>query len=155
MNHIEQSLARMGLVLPTSPKPAANYSPFTQSGPLVFISGQLPLVDGKPQFIGKVGEQYDSETAQEAAKICALNLLSVLKSATNGDLSRVTRCIRLGGFINAIPNFTEHSKVMNGASDLMIEIMGENGRHARAAVGCVSLPFGVAVEVEGTFEVKL
>jgi enamine deaminase RidA (YjgF/YER057c/UK114 family) len=134
--------------------PAASYSLYTITGSLIFISGQLPLVEGKLQFIGKVGEKYTADVAKEAAKICTFNLLSVLYSAINGDWSRVKQCVRLGGFINATPDFTEHSKVMNGASDLITEIMGDSGRHARAAVGCVSLPFGVAVEVEGIFEVS-
>lgn len=152
MSAIEQNLTKLGLILPPPPKPTATYVPYTISGNLIYVSGQLPLVEGAPQYIGKVGETFSTEIAQEAARICVLNIVSVLKLATGGNLDQITKCIRLGGFVNATPNFTEHSKVLNGASELIIQVMGEAGRHARAAVGCGSLPLGVAVEVEGIFE---
>lgn len=152
MSHIEQNLTKLGLVLPTPPKPAAQYALYTISGNLIYVSGQLPWVDGNLPFVGKVGKEVSIEAAQEAARICALNILSVLKIATDGDLDHVKKCIRLGGFVNATSDFRDHPQVINGASELIVQVMGEEGRHARAAVGCGSLPLGVAVEVEGIFE---
>jgi len=155
MNQMEAKLAELGLTLPEMPKPAANYLPYLQSDNLILISGQLPIVNGKPQFIGKVGKDLDVLQAQKAAQLCALNALSVLKEAITGNFVRVERCLRLAGFINATPDFIDHPKVMNGASDLIVAVLGERGLHARIAVGCASLPFGVAVEVEALFEIKI
>jgi enamine deaminase RidA (YjgF/YER057c/UK114 family) len=154
MSNIEQKLSELGLTLPTPAKPAAHYAPWVVVDRWVFISGQLPLVDGQPHFIGRVGHEFNTMVAQEAARLCALNIISVLKEATQGNLDRIERCLRLGGFVNAAPDFKEHSQVINGASDLMAAVLGEGGKHARAAIGCSSLPFGVCVEVEGLFLLK-
>jgi enamine deaminase RidA (YjgF/YER057c/UK114 family) len=152
-NAIEQKLASLNVTLPQSAPPAANYVPYTISGNLVFISGQLPMKDGKPQDIGKVGKEFSVEQAQDTAKLCAINILSHLKAACGGDLSRVKRCVRLGVFVNSTDSFTDQPKVANGASDFMVAVLGDAGKHSRFAVGVSQLPFGVAVEVDGTFEI--
>jgi enamine deaminase RidA (YjgF/YER057c/UK114 family) len=149
---IEQRLAERGLELPDAPAPAANYVPYTISGKLLFVAGQLPFRKGEVAISGLVGDEVSLEQAQEAARICALNLLAQARAACRGDLSRLARCLRLGGFVSCTPEFTEHPAVINGASDLMVEVMGEAGQHARFAVGCASLPRGAAVEVEAIFE---
>ncbi|MBY0355888.1 MAG: RidA family protein [Rickettsiales bacterium] len=153
MENVYQKLEALGLSLPQVSAPAANYIPCAISGSMVFLSGTLPIVDGKPAFIGKLGENFTIEQGQETARCCVLNLLAHLHHALDGDLSRVKRVIRLGVFVNATPDFTEHPKVANGASDLMMELFGDAGRHARFAVGVSGLPFGVAVEVDATFEI--
>lgn len=150
---VEARLKELGITLPTPNAPVANYVPYVVSGKLVFISGQVPLLDGKPQHIGKVGRDIDIPQAQAAARLCALSLLAHLKNACGGDLDRVRRAVRVCGFVNAIPEFTDHPKVINGASDLLVEVLGEAGKHARAAVGSGSLPLGVSVEVEAQFEI--
>ena len=154
MSRIEEKLSVLGVALPSPPAPVASYVPFTISGGLVFISGQIPIAEGKPQFIGKLGAEISLEDGKKAAALCALNLLAQLKAACGGDLDRVVRCLRLGVFVNATPDFTQHPEVANGASDFMVAAMGEIGKHARAAVGAGSLPRGVAVEVEGLFEIE-
>jgi len=150
---VEAKLAELGVTLPGVAAPAGNYVPWTISGNLVFIAGQITLVDGKPQYLGTLGRDLTVEDGQKAAKLCALNILAQLKAACGGDLDRVRRCLRLGGFVACTPDFTDHPKVINGASDFIVAVLGDAGRHARAAVGCASLPLGVAVEVEGTFEI--
>lgn len=150
---IEARLKELSLTLSAATAPVANYVPFVISGNLVFISGQIGLVDGKPQFLGRLGADFDVEQGYRAARLCGLNLITQLKEACGGDLDRVRRVIRLGGFVNCTPEFTDHPKVINGASDLMVDVFGDIGRHARAAVGVPSLPLGVAVEVEGVFEI--
>jgi enamine deaminase RidA (YjgF/YER057c/UK114 family) len=152
-NAIDKKLAELNISLPALAPPAANYIPYTVSGNLVFISGQLPMKDGKPQDIGKVGKDFTVEQAQGTARQCAVNILSHLKAACGGDLSRVKRCVRLGIFVASAPGFTDQPKVANGASDLMVAVFGDAGKHARFAVGVAELPFGVAVEVDGTFEI--
>jgi enamine deaminase RidA (YjgF/YER057c/UK114 family) len=149
---IEQRLAARGLELPAAPTPAANYIPYTISGKLLFVAGQLPFVAGKVAVAGRLGEDVSLEQGQEATRICALNLLAQARAACGGDLARLPRCLKLGGFVSCTPAFTEHPAVINGASDLMVEVMGEAGQHARFAVGCASLPRNAAVEVEGIFE---
>ena len=149
---IEQRLAARGLELPAAPAPAANYIPCTISGKLLFVAGQLPFVGGKVAMAGRLGEDVSLEQGQEAARICALNLLAQARAACGGDLSRLARCLKLGGFVSCTPAFSEHPAVINGASDLMVEAMGQAGQHARFAVGCASLPRNAAVEVEGVFE---
>ena len=149
----DEKLVELNIVLPDAPAPAANYVPYVQSGNLVYISGQISMgPDGL--VTGKLGDGFSIEDGQAAARICAINLIAQLKSACGGDLSKLVRVVRLGGFVNSTLDFTDHPKVVNGASDLMVEVFGDAGRHARAAVGCSSLPLGVAVEVEGLFEVK-
>lgn len=154
MSTIENRLKDLGLTLPQAAAPAANYVPYVQSGNLVFVSGQITLENGDLKFVGRVGEDFTTEQAYEAAKLCGLNLIAQVKAACGGDLDRVTRVVRLGGFVNCTQGFTDQPKVINGASDLMAEVFGEVGRHARAAVGVNALPLGVAVEVDGVFEIK-
>ncbi len=148
----EDNLNRLGISLPDAPMPAANYIPYTQSGNLVFVSGQLPLVDGKLQMTGHVGKDVTVEQAAEQARLCAVNLLAQLKAACGGDLSRVKQVVKLGGFVACTSDFTSQPEVMNGASELMVEVFGDAGRHARFAVGTNALPRGTVVEVEGLFE---
>lgn len=154
MSAIDARLSELGLTLPQAAAPAANYVPYVQSGNLVFVSGQITLENGDLQYVGRVGEDFTTEQAYEAAKLCGLNLIAQVKAACGGDLDRVTRVVRLGGFVSCTPGFTDQPKVINGASDLMAEVFGEAGKHARAAVGVNSLPLGVAVEVDGVFEIK-
>lgn len=156
MSMIEDRLAAKGLTLPQASSPVANYVPAVRTGTLVIVSGQICFsADGKiaPEHLGKLGGGVSPEAGREAARLCALNLLAQLK-ATVGDLDLVTRCVRLGGFINATPDFAALAQVMNGASDLMVEAMGEAGRHARSTIGVAELPLDAAVEVEGMFEVR-
>ena len=149
---IEQRLAAHGLELPDAPAPAANYVPYTISGKLLFVAGQLPFQGGQVAVAGRLGADVSLEQGQEAARLCALNLLAQAKAACGGDLSRLVRCLKLGGFVSCTPEFADHPTVINGASDLMVQAMGGAGQHARFAVGCASLPRGAAVEVEGIFE---
>lgn len=151
--HAEKRLADLQITLPQSAPPAANYVPFVISGNTVYIAGQLPVKDGKPQFIGKLGKEISVEQGQEAAKYCAINLLAQAKAACGGDLGRIKRCLRLGVFVASAPGFTDQPKVANGASDLIVAALGDAGKHARAAVGVAELPFGVAVEVDAIFEI--
>lgn len=148
---IEAKLVELGLTLPSAPAPVANYIGFNQVGALLVVSGQIPLVEGKIAVTGKVGAGVSIEQAQQAARICFLNLLAQVKAAAGG-LDRVRRVVRLGGFIAAGPDFTQHALVMNGASDLAVAVFGEKGRHARTTIGVPSLPGDAAVEVEGMFE---
>ncbi|MEQ9448043.1 MAG: RidA family protein [Rhodospirillaceae bacterium] len=150
---IETRLEELGIILPAATAPVANYVPFTQTGTLVFVSGQLPMIDGAVQATGLVGTDVSLEDAAEAARTCALNIVAQVKNACGGDLDRVRRVVKLTGFVAAGPDFTGHPKVINGASDTMVEIFGDAGRHARAAVGSSSLPLGAAVEVEAVFEI--
>lgn len=149
----EHKLASMNITLPVTAPPVANYIPYTVVGNLVFISGQLPMKDGKPQDIGKVGKEFTVEQAQATAALCGINILAQLKAACGGNLSRVKRCVRLGVFVASAPGFTDQPKVANGASDLMVAVFGDAGKHARAAVGVSELPFGVAVEIDAIFEI--
>jgi enamine deaminase RidA (YjgF/YER057c/UK114 family) len=154
MAQVEKKLADLGIVLPTPAAPVANYVPFVRTGSLLFVSGQVSLgVDGKLVAKGKLGGPVSVENGQKAARACAVNLLAQVKAAL-GDLDKVVRVIRLGGFINSDPSFLEGPKVMNGASDLMVEVFGDKGRHARTTVGVAALPGDAAVEVEGLFEVS-
>lgn len=149
---IEQRLQDLGITLPQPAVPIANYVPFVVTGNLVVISGQIPMADGKVAFAGKVGVDVTQDKAREAARLCFINLLAQLKAAAAGDLDRVRRVVRLGGFIAAPAEFTNHAAVMNGASDLAVEVFGDAGRHARSTIGVPSLPADAAVEVEGMFE---
>ncbi len=152
----EDRLAALGVSLPSPAAPVANYVPFVISGSLLVISGQLCFgPDGKldPAHIGKLGTQVSSASGQTAARLCAINILAQAKAAL-GDLNRISRCVRLGGFINAAPGFTNLASVMNGASDFMVEVLGDNGRHARSTVGVAELPLNCAVEVEALFEIE-
>ena len=150
---IEAHLAELNIALPQAATPVANYVPYVVSGPLVFLAGQVTVWNGEIRFVGKLGRDFTVEEGQEAARLCGLNLIAQAKAACEGDLDRVVRCVKLTGFVNSMPDFTDQPKVMNGASDLMTEVFGESGRHARAAIGVNTLPLGVAVEVEGIFEI--
>ncbi|MEA2937802.1 MAG: hypothetical protein QOC56_1306 [Alphaproteobacteria bacterium] len=153
MGQIEKKLADLGIVLPTPPTPVANYVPFVRAGSLLYVSGQVCLgADGKLVAKGKLGDTVSIEDGQKAARACAVNILAQAKVAL-GDLDKVIRVVRLGGFINSAPSFVDGPKVMNGASDLMVEALGDKGRHARTTVGVAALPSDAAVEVEGLFEV--
>ena len=152
MNHIDARLAELGIDLPSAMAPVANYVPYVVTGNLVVVSGQLPAVGGKVAVIGKVGAEVSVEQGQQAARLCFTNVLTHLRAACGGDLGRVKRVVRLGGFIASPPDFTQHATVMNGASDLAVAVFGEAGRHARSTVGVPALPLDAAVEVEGLFE---
>lgn len=145
-------LAELGIVLPDAPAPAANYVPFVRSGNQLFISGQLPMNADGIQFVGRLGDTISVEDGQKAARLCAINLLAQANAAL-GDLDQVVQLIKLNGFVASAPDFGDQPKVINGASDLMADVLGERGRHARAAVGVAALPFGVSVEVDAIFEV--
>ena len=150
---VERKLESLGIALPTPAKPVANYVPFVRTGNLIVVSGQVCFgADGKLAAQGQLGAGVSVEDGQKAARACGVNLLAQLKGAL-GDLDKVVRVVRLGGFINSAPGFTEGPKVMNGASDLMVEVFGDRGRHARTTVGVSALPSDAAVEVEGMFEV--
>ena len=151
---IDERLKKLGIDLPQPSSPGANYVPFVRTGSLLFLTGQLSQWNGERRFIGKLGREFGVAEGQQAARLCALNLLSHLRMALGGDLDRATRCVRVGGFVNAVPEFLEHSQVVNGASDLFVQVFGEAGRHTRMAIGVSGLPYGVAVEVEATFEVQ-
>ena len=149
---INSTLIDKGIVLPDAPPPAANYIPFVKIDKLVFISGQVS--QNEDGFIkGVLGKDLDVEQGYNAARQCGISLLAQLKNAVNGDLNKVTKVVKLGGFVNSALDFTEQPSVINGASDLFVELFGENGRHARTAVGA-NLPLGVAVEIDGIFEVE-
>jgi enamine deaminase RidA (YjgF/YER057c/UK114 family) len=153
MAQIEKKLADLGIVLPTPAAPIANYVGFVRTGSLLVVSGQICLgSDGALVAKGKLGETVSVEDGQKAARACAINLLAQVKVAL-GDLDKVVRVVRLGGFINADPTFLDGPKVMNGASDLMVQVFADKGRHARTTVGVAALPVDAAVEVEGMFEV--
>ncbi|VWB23962.1 L-PSP family endoribonuclease [Burkholderia aenigmatica] len=150
---LKARLKELDIDLPESaPKPGANFLPVKRVGNLLYVSGQVPVRDGVDQYVGKVGLDVTIEDGQAAARLCAVNMLAQVNRAVDGDFSRIAGCVRLGGFVNAADDFTEHPKVINGASDLMVAVLGDAGRHTRAAVGCISLPRGVAVELEGIFE---
>jgi enamine deaminase RidA (YjgF/YER057c/UK114 family) len=156
MASIDARLTELGIALPTPAAPVANYVPFVRTGNLVVISGQICLgLDGKiaEEHKGKLGAGVSPEVGQEAARLCAINLIAQLKAAI-GDLDRVVKCVRLGGFINSDPSFAGLAGVMNGASDLMVAVFGDKGRHARSTIGVAELPLDASVEVEGMFEVQ-
>jgi enamine deaminase RidA (YjgF/YER057c/UK114 family) len=151
---IEARLAELGLSVPSAPTPAANYIPWVRTGDLVFIAGQVPMKDGRFHWVGKLGADWTVEQGHAAAREVALNVLSQLKSALDGDLDRVVQAVKLNGFVNSTPDFIQQPAVINGASELMIQVFGDAGRHARSAVGVAQLPFGVAVEIDGVFQVR-
>jgi enamine deaminase RidA (YjgF/YER057c/UK114 family) len=154
MGVVAARLKELGLELPLAVAPQANYIPFVRTGDLVFTAGQIPLKDGAVLFVGKLGRDISVEDAYQGARLCALNILTQVAAALDGDLDRVVRCVKLTGFVNSAPDFTDQPAVVNGASDLIVEIFGEKGKHARSAVGMGGLPRGVSVEVEGIFEVR-
>ena len=149
----EQRLQEIGVTIPDAPTPAANYLPFTRTGNLVFVSGQVPFVDGKLSVTGTVGIDASIEDAQGQAKVCAINLLAQLKVAFDGDLDRVVQVVKLGAFVASADDFHSQPVVVNAASDLMVAAFGDAGRHARFAVGSNALPLNCLVEIDGVFEI--
>jgi len=151
---IDKRLVELGLALPAATLPQGSYVPYAVTGSLVFLAGQIPLVDGKMQHPGIVPTKVTLEQANAAARTCAINLLTQLKAACGGDLDRVVRCVKVGGFVACEADFTDHPKVVNGASDLFAQVFGDKAKHARFAVGAPSLPLGASVEIEAIFEIK-
>ena len=154
MSEVDARLKSLGIELPEPSTPGANYVPFVRTGNLVFVSGQLSQWNGERRFIGKLGREFGLTEGQAAARLCALNLLAHVRQALAGDLDRVVQTVRLAGYVNSSPDFVGQSQVMNGASDTIIQALGSAGKHTRMAVGVSALPYDVAVEVEGVFEVK-
>jgi enamine deaminase RidA (YjgF/YER057c/UK114 family) len=150
---IEARLAELGVSLPDAPAPAANYVPHVTVGEIVHVSGQVAMADGE-FVVGKLGADMDVEAGAAAARACAISLLAQVKAACGGDLDRLVRVVKLTGFVNSTPDFGDQPKVVNGASDFLVEALGDAGRHSRSAVSAASLPFGVAVEIEGIFQVR-
>lgn len=150
---IETRLKELGIDLPKASPPAGSYVPFVVSGNQVFISGQGPVGPNGLEYIGKVGVDQTAEEAAKSARLTALNVIAQLKEACGGDLDRVTRIVKLTGFVNCSPDFDQHPAVINGASDLLVEIFGDKGRHARSAVGMASLPFQMTTEIEAVAEI--
>ncbi|MEQ1619665.1 MAG: RidA family protein [Terricaulis sp.] len=153
MGRIESRLQELSITLPTPPAPVASYVPYVVVGKLVFVSGQVS-VDSSGGIKGKLGDEIEVEQGQAAARLCALNVLAQVKAACGGDLDRVKRVVKLGGFVNVTPDFDPIPQVMNGCSDVMVAVFGDAGRHARSAVGQANLPLNFAVEVDGVFEIE-
>jgi enamine deaminase RidA (YjgF/YER057c/UK114 family) len=152
MSAVAERIKNQGITIPAVTPPVANYVPVVISGQSLIVSGQLPMKDGKAQFVGKLGQEFTVEQGQECARLCGVNILAQVSAALDGDWSKVKRLVRLGVFVNATDAFVDHPKVANGVSDMMVAVFGDAGKHARAAVGVSSLPFGVAVEVDAIFE---
>ncbi len=151
---IDARLAELGIEVPEAAAPVANYVGFVKSGNLVFVSGQVTLKDGEFKHVGKLGAEISLEEGQAAARLCAVNIIAQLKAACGGDLDRVKRIVKLGGFVNSTPDFTQQPQVINGASDLMVEVFADKGKHARAAVSAGALPLGIAVEIDAVAEIE-
>ena len=149
---VEARLARLGLTLPDAPSPAANYVPFAIAQGLIFIAGQAPVLDGKYQSVGKVGAEVTLEAARAAARLCGLNVLAQVKAAVVGDWSRVKGCVRVCGYVSSAPGFFDQPKVLDGASDLMVQALGDAGKHARSALGVFALRGNVPVVIDAVFE---
>ncbi len=149
---IDARLEELGIEVPQPAVPVANYVGYVVTGNLIFVSGQVPVEGGEFKFKGKLGAEISVEDGQAAARLCGINIIAQLKQALDGDLDRVTRIVKLGGFVNSTPDFVQQPQVVNGVSDLMVEVFGDKGRHARAAVSAGSLPIGVAVEVDAVVE---
>ncbi|MGI9372465.1 MAG: RidA family protein [Hyphomicrobiales bacterium] len=154
MGKIDDRLAELGIEISEPAAPVANYVGYVVTGNLVFISGQVTLQDGAFKYQGKVGADFSVEEGAEAARLCGVNIIAQLKHACGGELDRVVRCVKLGGFVNSTTEFTQHPQVINGCSDLMVEVFGDKGKHARFALGAGSLPANVAVEVDAVFEIS-
>jgi len=152
-NHFETKLKELGITLPDAPAPAANYVPFVQVGDIVYVSGQISA-DANGFIKGKLGDDMTTEEGAAAARACAINLLAQVKAACGGDLDRLVRVVKLTGFVNSTADYTDQPKVVNGASNLLAEALGDAGKHSRSAVSAASLPLGVAVEIEGIFQVS-
>ena len=151
---IMERLSAMGIVLPEAAAPAANYVPYMRSGDTIYISGQLPIVDGTLAFTGHLGGPIDVATGQKAAAACAINILSQVRAALGGDLERIVQLVKIQGFVASTPDFTEQHLVVNGASNLLAEALGDRGKHARAAVGMAALPMNAAVEIDAIVQIR-
>ncbi len=154
MTDVEKKLQEMGLALPDSSPPVANYVPFVRSGALLFVSGQISMDADGNLITGKLGAELDVNAGAAAARRCALSLLAQVRAGCDGDFGRLVRVVKLVGFVNSTPDFTDQPKVINGASDLLVSVLGDAGRHARSAISAGALPLNVAVEIEGMFEVS-
>jgi enamine deaminase RidA (YjgF/YER057c/UK114 family) len=150
---VDTRLKELSITLPKAAPPVASYVPFVITGNLVYISGQVTMGPSGLEYVGQLGKEFSVEEGQAAARLCALNVIAQLQQACAGDLDRVRRCIKVTGFVNAVPGFAQHPEVINGASDTIVQVFGDIGKHARAAVGAGSLPRNVAVEVEAIFEI--
>ncbi len=154
MSAVAKKLAELSVEIPVATKPVASYVPYIITGNQVVISGQIPFVKGSVEGqVGKLGDNFSIEQGKAVARVCAINIISQLREACGGNLDKA-KCVRLGVFVNSTPEFTDHPAVANGASDLIAQVFGERGKHARAAIGVAGLPFGVAVEVEAVFEIE-
>ena len=151
---LEEKLQTLGYELPEAAAPAANYVPYVVSGKHIYVAGQIPFLNGETMHLGRLGDNLDIEAGVEAARACALNILAQAHTAVVGDWGKIKRLVKLGGFVNCTSEFTDHPKVINGASDLMVAVMGDAGKHARFAVGAPSLPLGVSVEIDAIFELN-
>ena len=151
---VDKRLAELGIEVPTPVAPVANYVPFVKTGNLVSISGQIPMKDGKLAYEGKVGDDVSIDDARAAARLCALNLISQMKAACDGDLDRVVRVVKLGGFVNCVDGFGGQPQVINAASDLRVDVFGDKGKHSRSAVGTNALPLNVPVEIDALVEIR-
>lgn len=151
---VDKRLDELGISLADPAAPAANYVPYVITGNLVFISGQVPVDATGLPYRGKVGDEISQKDAVKAARLCGINILAALRQACGGNLDRVTRCVKLGGFVNGTPDFDQHPAVINGCSDLMVEVFGDAGKHARFALGAANLPFNVTVEIDAVFEIN-
>jgi enamine deaminase RidA (YjgF/YER057c/UK114 family) len=154
MGQIDKKLAELGIDLPEAAAPVANYLGWVRTGNLVFTAGQVPIKDGEFLYRGVVGKDVSIDDATKAAELCAINIISQIRAACGGDLDKVVRCVKLVGFVNGVAEFEGQPTVINGASDLMVAVFGEKGKHARSAVGAGSLPLNVSVEIEAIFEVE-
>jgi len=154
VGRVAERLRSWSIELPQPSRPGANYVPWVRSGQLVFLTGQLSQWNGERRFIGKLGREFGVEEGQAAARLCALNLIAHARDAADGDLDRISRIVRVAGFVNSMPDFVQQSQVLNGASDLFVDVFGDAGRHTRMAVGVAVLPYDVAVEVEAAFELR-
>ena len=154
MHIFEENIKKLDLLIPEMPTPMSNYVPFKVADNTVYVSGQGPVVDGKIVYSGKVGKEISEEEGIKAAELCCINIVSALKTSLNGDWDRLDTFLKLGAFVNCDENFTDQPKIINGASDLLVSIFGDKGRHARFAVGSNSLPFNISVEIDAIIKIK-
>ena len=153
--NVEQRLSALGITLPTAPTPVANYLPWTITGNQLWIAGQAPIRDGKYDYLGRVGEAVTPEQAHAAARLCGINVLAQVKAACKGDWSRLVKAVRICGYISAVPDFLEFPKVLDGCSDLMIEVLGDAGKHVRTVMGVSGLRFNVPIVIDAVFEIRI